>query len=420
MSRRVAAVATPAATAPGRVARLLRCAALLPSCAVLLLCSSANAHQRSLSYSTWTPDADGAQVHARVSQLDLSRLGLAFLPPGPDDPVARLLTQSLVMSAGEEPCRPSLAASRREAPEGWAVYAWRVECGPGARSVASSLFLNVAPSHLHFARVRDASGSGVERVLSESETSWSLPAQETEAGSEQTGTSLGGYVGLGIEHILSGWDHLAFVVALLLLASSLGEVAALVTSFTVAHSVTLALATLGIVHPDAAAVEALIGFSIALVAAENAWLLAGRDRLLPWVACAGIAALALVPGTALAPLACLGLALFTLCHFELLRRSARPARLRAAIAFAFGLVHGFGFAGVLAEFELPTQRLVPALFGFNVGVELGQLGVVLLVWPLLRMLARTRGEGAARLVAEFGSAGVCGLGLYWLVTRSFG
>ena len=125
-----------------------------------------------------------------------------------------------------------------------------------------------------------------------------------------------------------------------------------------------------------------------------------------------------MPG-ALSPLALLGLALFSLCHFGLLSRSPRPARLRAAIAFAFGLVHGFGFAGVLAELELPTGRLVPALFGFNVGVELGQLGVVLLVWPLLRALARVRGEPAARLTAELASAGICGLGLYWFLTRTF-
>jgi hypothetical protein len=197
-------------------------------------------------------------------------------------------------------------------------------------------------------------------------------------------------------------------------------VAALVTAFTVAHSVTLGLATLGVVRPEAAPVEALIGFSIALVAAENSWILAGRDRVVPWVVALGLAALALVPGAVVSPLACLGLALFSLCHFGLLRRSPRPARLRAAVAFAFGLVHGFGFAGVLAELELPTSRLVPALFGFNVGVELGQLGVVFGVWPLLWALARAGGERAALRAAEWASAGVCGLGLYWFVVRSLG
>ena len=87
-----------------------------------------------------------------------------------------------------------------------------------------------------------------------------------------------------------------------------------------------------------------------------------------------------------------GLALFSACHFGLLRRSPRPARLRALLAFAFGLVHGFGFAGVLAEMALPTHRLAPALIGFNLGVELGQLSAVALIWPLLVFLKR-QGEG---------------------------
>jgi hypothetical protein len=127
-----------------------------------------------------------------------------------------------------------------------------------------------------------------------------------------------------------------------------------------------------------------------------------------------------VPGGAVPRLGLLGVSLFTLCHFGLLRTSPRPARLRAAVAFAFGLVHGFGFAGVLAELELPTARLASALFGFNLGVELGQLGVVALVWPLLRQLERRAGARPARRLAEVASAAICGLGLYWFVVRSFG
>jgi len=93
--------------------------------------------------------------------------------------------------------------------------------------------------------------------------------------------------------------------------------------------------------------------------------------------------------------------------------------LRAAVAFAFGLVHGFGFAGVLGELELSLDRMVPALLGFNVGVEVGQLAVVAVVWPLLRGLARLGGGGVERAAAEAASAAVCGLGVYWFVTRSF-
>jgi hypothetical protein len=169
-------------------------------------------------------------------------------------------------------------------------------------------------------------------------------------------------------------------------------------------------------------VEALIGYSIALVAAENSWLLAGRGVAVPLVTVLGLCAMSLLGafGIGVVPrITLVGLALFSACHFGLLSRVDRPARLRSAIAFAFGLVHGFGFAGVLAEMELPANRVAPALFGFNVGVEIGQLAIVALVWPALRSLERHRPE-RHRGVAEVGSAAICGLGLYWFLSRAFG
>jgi hypothetical protein len=176
---------------------------------------------------------------------------------------------------------------------------------------------------------------------------------------------------------------------------------------------------LGYVRPQAAAVEALIGYSIALVAAENGWLLGGRDRVTPWlVAAAALAAAAATP-RALPPVMLAGLALFSVCHLGLLARSRRPERLRAAVAFGFGLIHGFGFAGVLAELALPPARLVPALVGFNVGVELGQLAIVACGWAVLVGLDRLA-VGSRRRIAELGSAAICGLGLFWFVTRGWG
>jgi len=115
-----------------------------------------------------------------------------------------------------------------------------------------------------------------------------------------------------------------------------------------------------------------------------------------------------------------GLALFAWCYFELVEHAARPELLRWAVAFVFGLVHGFGFASVLVEAQLPPARLAAALLGFNVGVELGQLSVVLLIWPLLRALAGRNYAATRAVVIEYTSAAVCGLGLFWFVTRAFG
>ena len=222
---------------------------------------------------------------------------------------------------------------------------------------------------------------------------------------------------------LPGYDHLAFLLALLLLQTSLLEVAEVVTGFTVAHSITLGLATLGYVRPEAAAIEALIGLSIALVAIENVWLVSGRNRLVPWLIGGTLVCLAVmtarghgrVPGVTLA-----GLALFSVCYFGMLERVPRPAPLRWTIAFIFGLVHGFGFAAVLLEANLSTARLVQALFGFNIGVEIGQLAAVILIWPVLYFVTRPGRERVRAAVIEFGSAAVCGLGVFWFVSRAYG
>lgn len=152
-----------------------------------------------------------------------------------------------------------------------------------------------------------------------------------------------GLLRLGFEHILAGWDHLLFLLALVLPGGRLGAFVRIVTSFTIAHSLTLAAAALGLINVPAAPVEALIALSIAWVAAEN-----------------------------------------------LIR--VRPMSRRWVVAFAFGLIHGFGFSTVLRDIGLPRDALLSSLMWFNLGIEFGQLLVLLLVVPALTWLSRVRPE----------------------------
>ena len=383
--------------------------------ALALVATSALAHDRTLSYSTWDVRGREVTVVVRLAHLDVTRFEWAA---SAGDALDRTLGQQLVrlvrLHAGEATCAVVDGPRALAAQPGELVQEWRLRCpGDGPLRLESDLLFDVAPTHLHFARVRlDGVDSG-ERVLSTYERAWPLDGAR--------GTGLGGYLLLGVEHILSGWDHVAFLLALLLIGGSLGDVARVVTGFTAGHSLTLALAVLGLVHPDRAPLEALIALSIALVAAENSWLVGTRGRLLP-AAIAGT--LALLAGAAAAghgtvpALTLAGLSLFVACYFGLLGRLSRPAALRAGVAFVFGLVHGFGFAAVLLEARVDARRNVHALFGFNVGVELGQLVIVALLWPLLLWLGR---RSALRLaVVEVGSAAVAALGLFWFVSRAYG
>jgi hypothetical protein len=395
--------------------------------AASLCCAlQAQAHTRSVSYSTWVLDPQGANVTLSLAQLELTRL-----PWGPvwgtqlDPNLAAYLTGRLRLFAGGEPCPPRSGPRLLAAPPERLALAWRVECASsGAREIRSLLLLEVAPSHLHFARVQQADEAVLERVLTGAEPSWQLASRsDAEDAAPTTGSSLGSYVMLGISHIGTGPDHLAFVLALILIAARLGELATVITGFTVAHSITLAVAAFGLAKPEAQEIGALVGLSIILVAAENTFLLGGRPRAIPRLLAAGLAATAFLAALGFGRMGALtlaGMALFTLCYFGLLARATRPARLRVAIAFAFGLVHGFGFAGVLVEISLPTGRLVPALLGFNLGVEVGQLVLVAALWPVVRDLARLRQGRPHRLLVEFGSAALCSVGMFWFLTRAFG
>ena len=177
------------------------------------------------------------------------------------------------------------------------------------------------------------------------------------------------FVPAGIHHILIGPDHLLFLVGLLLLGGSIRRLAMVVTSFTIAHSVTLSLAALNIVTPPARLIEPAIALSIVYVGADNLLAQGGRD-------------------------------------------------VRAWIAFAFGFIHGFGFANVLREMDLPGRALGWSLFSFNFGVEIGQLLVVVTVASAFAVL-RSRSEWAGRQLVYAGSILVMIAGAFWFVQRVF-
>jgi hypothetical protein len=249
-------------------------------------------------------------------------------------------------------------------------------------------------------------------------------ALDGETGAAPAATRFRDYLALGVEHIATGFDHLLFLLALLLVGASVLEVATIVTGFTLAHSVSLALGVLGVVTPRPAAIEALIGLSIAVVALENFALTGGpaiRRRVMALlVAGIGLAALGARSGRVAVPaVALVGVGLFACCYLGLLERAERPARMRWFVAFVFGLIHGFGFAGLLTEIGLPPGRLAATLLGFNLGVEAGQLVVVATAWPLLYLALRGGPERRA-VVVQLGSTPVLVAGLYRFLTGSLG
>ncbi len=177
------------------------------------------------------------------------------------------------------------------------------------------------------------------------------------------------YCVIGVEHILLGPDHLLFVLGLLLLVGSGRSLIAAITAFTIAHSVTLALAVFGLVTLKTAPMEACIALSIVMLARETLTESNTLSKQFPWV-----------------------------------------------VAFGFGLLHGLGFAGALSEVGLPEDRIPLALVSFNVGVELGQLLFVWVIWQCGK-IARRKGAEWGRLVRTCTAYGMGSIGIFWVFDR---
>ena len=177
------------------------------------------------------------------------------------------------------------------------------------------------------------------------------------------------FIVLGIAHILTGYDHLLFLLALLALGGSFDYLFKVVNAFTIAHSVTLTLATLDIISLPPRLIESVIALSIAYVAAENLW-----------------------------------------------RKREKAERWRWALTFAFGLIHGMGFAGILQEMAIPESNLVISLVSFNIGVELGQLAFMSVAFSILALFKRFSWDKGIRYGASLTAVAA---GMYWFVQRAF-
>ena len=358
----------------------------------------------------------------RLSRLDLTRFAWGTAPGGaPERIVGRYLSQRLSLLAGNTACPIEQAPQPIPVSAEDVSYTWRIRCpDDGELAIRSDLLAEVAPSHLHIARLELNGAGSLERVLSEGARVWQLGSIGANA-VRGSGAAIGGYVALGIEHILTGYDHLAFVAALLLVGGSLTATAKIVTGFTVAHSIALGLAILDDWQPDRAPIEALVGLSIAIVAAENLWLSGGRRTTVQVFIAGALASLAVAAFAGLGrvpALTLLGVAVFTPSHLGLVRRTIDAVSARATIAFLFGLVHGFAMADTLRDAGLPQPRLGAALLGYNVGVEIGLLAVVAALWIALRMLAARRILLHAA-IADAASSAVLMLGVLWFVSRAF-
>lgn len=355
----------PASIAPRHWLQLTVILALLGSTGGLF------AHGFSTSYSRFR--VDGSKVHVQLT------VGLLEFHSGPKidlnddgevsqdelnatvDALTGALKANFRIQAPNEPAIASLAKAELLNPTSAKIdLLYLFDHDVKELTVTSTLDKITQPDHQHLLVVGagDDSRQGVLDAKN--------PSRFIDLDGQTSFEAFSSFLRLGVEHILTGYDHLAFLAGLLIATTTFKSLVKVVTAFTVAHSVTLALAAFSLVTIPSRLVESLIALSIAYVAVEN---FTGKSLVQRW-----------------------------------------------QITFLFGLVHGFGFANVLREMELTRQHLAMSLFSFNLGVEAGQLLFVGAAFPLVLLAIKSRWK---EQVLAATSLVIMALGFYWFVQRAF-
>ncbi|MEV7801535.1 HupE/UreJ family protein [Microbispora sp. NPDC088329] len=279
------------------------------------------------------------------------------------------VTRRFAVAYGDRPCTPTPvgdAGVRDRENVAYAVVTLGYHCagdGGGEHAISSALFPD-AESFVH--STETIVGYTLDGTTGSAVLSAANPTLRT--GEHRASHQIGEFFLLGAEHLLSGLDHIFFLLALLIGARRLRDVVVTASAFTAAHSITFLLAALGIVHVPAGIVEPVIAVSIIVVAVAN---ILGRDE-------------------------------------------DKLGRWRLPIVFAFGLVHGLGFASALDIDEKGSWELLLSLLSFNVGIEATQLLIIAVLFPLLVLLRRT---SAVRWATAAMSVPIVVVGLYWCVDR---
>ena len=278
----------------------------------------------------------------------------------------RQLLAGLRLQGAGAPCRLHHWSGELAVLDGLLLQLQYICAGGGPVELELGWLSQLQLGHRHLA-TRAQDPPGTVQVLFETANRLELSA---ETGIATSADTVGGMLRLGLEHIWTGYDHLLFLFGLVLLGGRVRDLLLTISCFTVAHSLTLLWVACGAFTPDPRWVEPAIALSIAWVGLENL-------RAKP-------------------------------------ERSAVLARTRWRSSFVFGLIHGLGFAGVLAEIALPPAQLLPSVLGFNLGVELGQILVLLAVLPVLAWLHRQ--QAAATSLRGLNLVVTCA-GLGWFIAR---
>jgi hypothetical protein len=378
------------------------------------------AHTLSESHTVWEINGRDVDMVLTLPVREAQRLDTRSAAPS-DAVVERYMIDHVYPMADGRRCALSPPVQALSAAQGFRRYDFTFRCPSAARlQIHWTAFFDLVSSHTDFAEIQNEStGEFAEQLLTRDHPDADVSGEE---GGLKTASFLD-FVGMGIMHIFTGVDHMSFLLGLVMISRRLRDLVFVVSGFTIGHSLTLALAVTGVIRPHAEYIDALVALTIALIGAENIAEQTGKPVLVAGCLAAGLGVMALAGWlgvSGLPTLLLLGGALFTSNYVMLTGKMDDAARFRMLITLVFGLIHGFGFASNLLEMQLPTNRLAELLVGFNVGVEIAQLSLVLGVTGLVWTLSKLRLATPRAMTVDVAASFLVGLGVFWFVTRSYG
>lgn len=404
------------------VPRLLVCLLWLTSLWLtsLGLTPLAQAHDFSRSHSYWNLEDNVLSGRFVVQQREATRVPAELSDAvSLDQHFLHYLHERISVVRAGQRCRQPDAVHLEPSAPGYITVAFTFICpGEGALTLEIKAFHDLMERHVHVAQVEGPFGKR-QLLFDKDRQHQPISLAENTAANQSVWQLLSSYLVLGAQHVLSGPDHLAFLLMLLLIAATPSRMLTIVLGFTLGHSLSLSLAYLDLVRYNSAAVEALIGFTLLLATMEYVGRHSGRLTLLGWLG-AGLlllfgAAAYFVPA-AIPVMSFLGLALFSVCYLSA-QAQVKGFAGTFMVTALFGFIHGFGFAGILKEMTLSGGEAIVPLVGFNLGVEVGQVVFAAAVLSFGWLLARSGFARIWQLARLAVIPVVAGLGSYWFMQR---
>ena len=393
---------------------------------LFFLLSPLNAHYFSESFSKWNVVDNKVEANFSLLTLESTRIfqvenyqKIMFEENLSETDVFKIyLSQHLKVTSEGKSCSLVDEIKELNSQDGSLNLSLNFECPSNKEiKIINNALFNLVQSHIHIARIYIDNNLYTEKALFFNDQSIDLNEEKE---NNSFSNSFYKFFSLGLDHILSGYDHLLFILGLLLLVTNLKRLLLVITGFTIGHSLTLSLSVINIIQVKSSLVEALIGYTIMFVGLEYLYK-ENNDHRVSIIFITTLSLLLLIFGNLINPnfpyFLILGILLFSLGYFYLLKNLNSENNLLSIITIIFGLIHGFGFGGFLLGSKISSENIFSGLLGFNLGVEVGQIIFVLLILLIYKLLMTLKITKIIEVMKNLSFFAVVFFGFFFFIQR---